>query len=404
MQQQYEWPTSLSCATSLLFSTTVDNDIPSPAHQSNKMSRTRRRRQRTSPARTYYSAAASSLFLFFFLLGVTSLSAGASSAHGKKTLSSSNIPFNIASAASTTSRNAPSSNAGISTKSRATFLLASNDERESRAISYSTSASKRADVNAAAAAGQRQQQQQLEYQRRKEQWANRYTSLESLRETFGSNKNILWGDLDAASARKLYKTLLPKALLELVQAGVQPEDLAPLAYQARVAAKLYARERCQLPARWLAALFDGVRTLRKYGRFQPVGMSYEQVWEKYESQVLEDLELLEASEDSDDVQDKNIIAIRQVCLKILESSCRTNSNVDKWVLPPDPSEQKDSEELMQIAQTLENDVQSLLHPVHKDKSKSSSIQRAVSSFWNWFSHLFSSGGHHHQHHSQQQNQ
>ena len=62
----------------------------------------------------------------------------------------------------------------------------------------------------------------LEYQKRKEEWANRYTSLKSLRDTFGSNKNRLWGDLDPASARRLYKTLLPKALLELVQAGVEP--------------------------------------------------------------------------------------------------------------------------------------------------------------------------------------
>lgn len=107
-----------------------------------------------------------------------------------------------------------------------------------------------------------------DYLIRRENWANRYTSLQSLRDTFGTNKNRLWGDLDAASARRLYKTLLPKALLELVQAGVQPEDLAPLAYQARVVAKLYARERCQLPSRILAAMFDGFRTLRRYGRFQ----------------------------------------------------------------------------------------------------------------------------------------
>jgi hypothetical protein len=201
-------------------------------------------------------------------------------------------------------------------------------------------------------------QQCIEYQRRKESWANRYTSLQSLRETFGTNKNRIWGDLDAASARRLYKTLLPKALLELVQAGVQPEDLAPLAYQARVAAKLYARERCTLPARWMANLFDGVRSLKRYGRWQPVGMSYEQVWDKYQKAVMEDWE-----EDGMDgeLSDEDI-AIRSICMKILEASTRTNERVDRWTLPPDASEREEREDLTKIAQTLENDVRKLLHP------------------------------------------
>ena len=205
------------------------------------------------------------------------------------------------------------------------------------------------------------QQTLAEYQIRKQHWANRYTSLQSLRDTFGTNKNKVWGDLDASSARRLYKTLLPKALLELVQAGVQPEDLAPLAYQARVVAKLYARERCHLPSRILAALFDGFRTLRRYGKFQPVGMSYHQVWAKYEAQVLEDLEDAGGEDDQALIDAK--VAVRKICLRILESSCRTNSSVDKWVLPSYQSEEKDIQELMKIAQTLEDDVRKLLHPV-----------------------------------------
>jgi hypothetical protein len=114
-----------------------------------------------------------------------------------------------------------------------------------------------------------------DYQQAKEEWANRYTNLDSLRATFGSNHNKVWGDLDPATARRLYKTLLPKALLELVKVGVEPEDLAPLAYQARVAAKLYARERCQVPACVACQLFDGYRQFKKYGKFQPCGMSYD---------------------------------------------------------------------------------------------------------------------------------
>jgi len=102
------------------------------------------------------------------------------------------------------------------------------------------------------------------YQQRKQEWAARYTSVEDLRETFGSNRNKVWGDLDATTARRLYKTLLPRALLELYNVGgLQPEDLASLAYEARVAAKLYTRERCKLPPRYAAMAFDGFRQYKK---------------------------------------------------------------------------------------------------------------------------------------------
>lgn len=241
------------------------------------------------------------------------------------------------------------------------------------------------------------QDEYLEYQRRKQDWVQRYTSLESLRETFGSNKNKFWGDLDAASARRLYKTLLPKALLELVQAGVQPEDLAPLAYQARVAAKLYARERCHLPARIMANLYDGFRTLKRYGRFQPVGMSYEQVWDKYQKAVLEKLQHDRADDEGSDFHenDDDFIdtdsAIRHICMKILESSCRTNEAVDRWVLASkeDASERNQREDLLRIAQTLEEDVKKLLLSTSsKPKRHSSkSTSRQARSVLRWIVQL-----------------
>jgi len=57
----------------------------------------------------------------------------------------------------------------------------------------------------------------IEYRRRKHEWAKRYTSQQGLREAFGSNRNKFWGDLDAKTARRLYKKLLfPTALSELV--------------------------------------------------------------------------------------------------------------------------------------------------------------------------------------------
>jgi hypothetical protein len=198
-----------------------------------------------------------------------------------------------------------------------------------------------------------------EYEQRKAEWANRYTNLDSLRDTFGSNRNKLWGDLDAATSRRLYKTLLPKALLELVKVGVQPEDLAPLAYQARVAAKLYARERCQVPARTAASLFDGFRQWKQYGKFQTNGMSYDQVWDKYHKLIMEEKEDDFAQDDSYYLTPEDVTA--KICLKILERSCVSNEHVDRWVLPPE--DQGERADLQSIAQTLESDVRKLLDPM-----------------------------------------
>ena len=88
------------------------------------------------------------------------------------------------------------------------------------------------------------------------------TDISTLRSLFGENRNKLWGDLDNESARKLYHSLLPRVLLKLYQTrdfDISPYDLAPLAYEARVAAKEYARERCNVPGRIFAMAFDGFR-------------------------------------------------------------------------------------------------------------------------------------------------
>jgi len=198
----------------------------------------------------------------------------------------------------------------------------------------------------------------IEYRRRKHEWAERYTSQEGLREAFGSNRNRWWGDLDANTARRLYKRLLfPTAISELVlELGdeiVRPEELAPLAYEARKAAKMYVRERCRVPSRVGAYLFDGFRQLRKYGRFQPNGASYEQLWIRYYEEngsssnntdneweyLLGHNGDLDVDDDDigdimdgidDDVTEEEIV--KQTCQKILEKSCTTNEAIDRFYL------------------------------------------------------------------------
>jgi len=261
----------------------------------------------------------------------------------------------------------------------------------------------------------------LDYEQRKAAWAAKYTSVSTLRQSFGKNKNRLWGDFDPTTTRKLYHTLLPRALLELrglrdgllsandVVDGLDEEEkrrenenensqwqrirpsstdddddddsnaylinnildhdnnddqennylqeelkeLAPLAYQARLAAKKYARERSRLPGRIGSMLYDGYRSWRRYGKWKSSGMTWEQVWNKYEDQVLREAQreaemLLEGGvtcleEDDDEncvpssmdveeegLDDEELTA--RICLRILERSVVTNDAIDKLFL------------------------------------------------------------------------
>ena len=208
---------------------------------------------------------------------------------------------------------------------------------------------------------QRQQRQLLplrtiEYRRRKHEWAKRYTSQQGLREAFGSNRNKFWGDLDARTARRLYKKLLfPTALSELIlELGddvIRPEELSPLAYEARKAAKLYVRERCRVPSRVGAYLFDGIRQFRKHGKFQMDGVTYEQLWIRYyHDHDIDDPDddggfgsLLFGHDDDDididdDVDDDVDDAVTEeqiimrTCQKILEKSYTTNEAIDRFYL------------------------------------------------------------------------
>jgi hypothetical protein len=274
---------------------------------------------------------------------------------------------------------------------------------------------------------QQQQQQEnraklIEYEQRKAAWAAKYTSVTTLRTTFGTNKNMIWGDFDPFATRRLYHTLLPRALLELrglrdmmldntsklsyssskgkeersstttnnnnnnddnnnnhnnhnVDLIIKQElkELAPLAYQARVAAKKYARERSRLPGRIGSMLYDGYRQWRRYGKWDNSGMSWDQVWAKYEDQVLGEVmeEMMMSSSSSssrgvdvdlddeelpstttttttaatlfsygNDLDDEELTA--RICLRILERSVATNEMVDKLFRRTDEDDENSS--------------------------------------------------------------
>lgn len=207
-----------------------------------------------------------------------------------------------------------------------------------------------------------------DYERRKQSWEAQYCTLESLRELFGENRNVFWGDLDAGTARRLYKTLLPRALLEMYRVGIKPEDLAPLAYRARLAAKLYVRERSEVPARVTAQILDGARSFQQYGKFQTCGMTYPQIWEKYERMIVDEIQ------DGEKMDDDAVTT--QICLKILERSCVTNQRVDKWLLRGDAKTaeskvlmQEQMQDLTAVIYELEQEVQEILEPTERTEAE-----------------------------------
>mmetsp|Transcript_22143 Transcript_22143/g.29217 ORF Transcript_22143/g.29217 Transcript_22143/m.29217 type:complete len:505 (-) Transcript_22143:158-1672(-) len=244
---------------------------------------------------------------------------------------------------------------------------------------------------------QRQQMTQLdeeEYARRKREWAAKYTSLSTLRSTFGTNRNKLWGDFDPETTRQLYHTLLPRALLGLHELGLmKPDELAPLAYEARIAAKKYARERCIVPGRVLSMAYDGFRQWKNYGKFNVEGMSWEQIWQKYEQQVINEhqTQLIEPEDDvrirnkvrrkSDQTDEDDITA--RICLRILERSCISNDAIDRLILGRGRDEEvlnkveeekKKAKDLVAITAKIQQDIDDLLlRPNANDKTYRNSL-------------------------------
>lgn len=116
-----------------------------------------------------------------------------------------------------------------------------------------------------------------------------------------------------------------------------------------------------LPGRVAAMVYDGFRSWRTWGTWQIEGMSWEQVWNKYETQILEEYMEDHSHVDLDEIQDEITL---QICLKILERSCITNEAVDKMFLEESekktPKRRKNAErDLARIKVKLEKDLEEL---------------------------------------------
>jgi hypothetical protein len=209
----------------------------------------------------------------------------------------------------------------------------------------------------------KKREKQQDYERRRTTWLERYGTFHALQSTFGAGP--VWGDLNPEQTRRLYHTLLPRSLLGLHEMGLmKPEELAPLAYEARIAAKEYARSRCVWTGRLVTAAFDQYRNLRDRGRFSAQSsMTWDEIWQKYEAQIVEE-ECTEALNGTTRRRKETTLTMR-IYLRILERSCATNQAFDSLFLKDD---ENDSDNLAEIASQLENDVRAvLLRPKVNDK-------------------------------------
>jgi hypothetical protein len=215
---------------------------------------------------------------------------------------------------------------------------------------------------------EKKKKRQVEYEQRRQQWMERYGSLEALQSTFGTG-----ADLSPEQTRRLYHALLPRSLLGLYEWELmKPEELAPMAYHARMAAKQYARSRSVWYARAFTSLVDQYRNLRGQlwsgdkHKSPSASMTWEQIWSKYEAQIVREecAEELETSSSSNkkkkktkEFQDQDLTM--RIYLRILEKSCATNQAFDQMFLTTsDNTDELDG--LSQVGQQLEQDVREIL--------------------------------------------
>lgn len=146
-------------------------------------------------------------------------------------------------------------------------------------------------------------------------------TVRMLRKEFGT-RSSWWGDLTSAQTRELYHSLLPKILLlENEFEDLPLKNRAYIASAARYAARLYARERCRLPGRIAANIYDGARHAIRYGRWSWTGMTVDQIWLKYENE-------LKAEQDGEHDFETDVF-YQALYRKIIAKSCSTNPFFDR---------------------------------------------------------------------------
>eukprot|EP01084_Bolivina_argentea_P084737 153205_1 len=151
-----------------------------------------------------------------------------------------------------------------------------------------------------------------------------YTTLQQLRDKFGSNQYSLIQGLNARESRRLYHKLLPKCIINSPRyESLSICEKAHKAYSARQADKKYTRERSNLLVSLSAKLLD----LWRHKRFDGATDTY--LWNKKAKK-------LNVKECVIDIYEKNKKEViwnnnkcSNVCVAMLKSSTKTNKQVDE---------------------------------------------------------------------------
>ena len=143
------------------------------------------------------------------------------------------------------------------------------------------------------------------------------TNIESLRQRFGERQSI-WGDWSCGHTRRFYRQQLPYSLRIDGALGLSLEERALLAAESRHALRMYARERCVLPGRLLANLYDGLRHLARYGSWNVGGITWGELLVKYKDEAYQSL--------GEDVDDESVTLF--IHRRIVEKACMTNPLFD----------------------------------------------------------------------------
>ena len=237
--------------------------------------------------------------------------------------------------------------------------------------------------------GRRERKRSIARQERKNAWLAKYGSAEALQQTFGNTTSSSTpqqqSPLSPTQTRALYHALLPRSLLALSELDVlDPSDLAPLAYQARIAAKEYARSRSSLGSTIMTTIVDQYRNI-KNGKgllpFKPndksCSMTWDDVWEKYEKQIMDEERVRYEDNPNNAIMNEEELMM-QIYMRILEKSCATNEAFDGIFLKDgngrnndnnnNEEEEEDDDELSRISSQLEADIQSILLDKKDQKS------------------------------------
>lgn len=146
-----------------------------------------------------------------------------------------------------------------------------------------------------------------------------FLSLNELVFYYG-DREVWWGDLNTHHTRYLYHQLLP-VYHPFYVSKVPPETLALMAYQTRKAVKRYVRHRSRFHVRWMSILTDLIRHLLQKKKWRPSGLTFSELWDKYEKQLRSTHPHLSSEE-----------LHRQTALLILQKSCHTNPWIDHMTL------------------------------------------------------------------------